>query len=202
MNARSEPIGLNAVISANVASRRHVLGLTQDQLAQRCASRGLEWTRSVIASIEAGNRRLNVDELLLLGASLDIAPIQLLHSDAELVRIGATVYPGRDVRPLMTARPHAAWDREASAADVVADLRRIGLGSAEQKAAARLRLESGQVAEIARRLFGHGLTEERDARAPEGASKQQRAAITAKLINEHLKPAAIEAGYINEESQE
>jgi transcriptional regulator with XRE-family HTH domain len=197
-----EPLDINQVISHNVTAARLRAELTQEQLAQRCVERGLVWSRSVIAAIEAANRRLNIDELLIVAMSLDIATSVLLESDADHVRIGSDEYPGREIRRLLTSRPHMNWRSDVKATDVIDDIKRIGLGSAEQKAATRLRIESAQVAELSRKLFGRGLGEGRDAQAPDGANKQQRAAITARLINQHLKPAAIEAGLIPEETQQ
>lgn len=193
---------VTSVVAKSIARERAALQITQDQLAQRCAKCGLPWTRSVIASLERGARRLNVDELIVVAIALDVAVLRLFATEVEEVRLGNLMFRAPDLPRLLTSRPRPIpTDFTEMTADI-ANMERMALRATEQKAGARLGIEPRSVAALALELFGHGLEEEREARAPAGANKQQRAAITARLIERDLKPAAIKFGYLDEETQQ
>jgi transcriptional regulator with XRE-family HTH domain len=65
-------------IGKAVAKRRHKLGMTAQQLAERCKDRGAPIHRTTITKIENGRARFDVGELLILAAALDIPPALLL----------------------------------------------------------------------------------------------------------------------------
>ena len=56
-----------------VRSRRHALGLTQEQIAERS---GLHWT--YVGQVERGERNLSLTNLLRIADSLDADPGELV----------------------------------------------------------------------------------------------------------------------------
>lgn len=97
---------ISDVVAEQVARLRRVAGMNREQLAARCADLG--WpslTYGVIGSIETGRprekggprtREVSVDELVGLGAALDVPTVLLLTPlDAAQVEI----MPGRAVDP-------------------------------------------------------------------------------------------------------
>jgi transcriptional regulator with XRE-family HTH domain len=77
---------LSDVVAAEVVRIRRAAGLTRDDLAERCARRGLPLTTSTIANIETGRRdgdgrrrrEVTVDELVVLADALKVAPVLLV----------------------------------------------------------------------------------------------------------------------------
>ncbi|WP_075237635.1 helix-turn-helix domain-containing protein [Mycobacterium colombiense] len=66
-----------------VAARRKALNLSASELARRTAELGYPITRGTIAKIESNSRsgKVDVAELLVLAAALDIPPVLLLFSE-------------------------------------------------------------------------------------------------------------------------
>jgi hypothetical protein len=71
---------------------RHPLLPNQDALAKRMEELGQPIDRSTIGRIENGNRSVTVDELFVLAAALDVAPMQLVVplDSEELVAVTPT----------------------------------------------------------------------------------------------------------------
>jgi transcriptional regulator with XRE-family HTH domain len=65
-------------IGEAVARRRRNLGMTAQQLAERCKDLRAPIHRTTITKIENGRTRFDVGELLILAAALDIPPALLL----------------------------------------------------------------------------------------------------------------------------
>ncbi len=88
--ASNEGLGVADVVARNV--RRLRGGRSQDEVARFVRVYGLPWSRSVIASIEAGTRSLDLAEAVLLAAALGVGVGGLLAGDVEeVVRLTGTV---------------------------------------------------------------------------------------------------------------
>jgi transcriptional regulator with XRE-family HTH domain len=81
--AKTWEIDLANRVGRAVQMRRKALKLTAQQLAQRTADLGYPVTRVAISKIEGGLRagKLDVAEVLVLAAALDMPPILLLFPD-------------------------------------------------------------------------------------------------------------------------
>ncbi|MFH0243617.1 hypothetical protein ACGRHY_14585 [Streptomyces sp. HK10] len=72
---------LASAIAHEVRRHRMTLGLSAQQLSDRCAELGMPIQRSVLANLESGRRAtVTVAEVLVLAAALGIAPAQLLFA--------------------------------------------------------------------------------------------------------------------------
>jgi transcriptional regulator with XRE-family HTH domain len=94
-------------VGAAVAERRKELGMTAQQLAQRCGDIGVPIHRTTITKIENGRPRFDLGELVVLAEALKTAPLALLYP-------GPYDGPGDhsvDVLPRQKVRPQvaAAW---------------------------------------------------------------------------------------------
>lgn len=65
-------------VAANVQRRREELRLTYAQLSRRLVGHGRLIPTLGLRRIEAGERRVDVDELLAIALALDVTPITLL----------------------------------------------------------------------------------------------------------------------------
>jgi transcriptional regulator with XRE-family HTH domain len=79
--AKRGPVGETA--SAELRAARARRGLSQQQLADLLAARGHRIRRGAIATIETGDRRMDVDELLAFADVLGVTPLQLLGRAAD-----------------------------------------------------------------------------------------------------------------------
>jgi transcriptional regulator with XRE-family HTH domain len=79
MAARAIEIGeAGGHVAAAVAAHRQRRGLDQAGLAERVTAAGRPMSASVLGKVEAGARRVDVDDLVALAAALDVDPVQLL----------------------------------------------------------------------------------------------------------------------------
>lgn len=101
--AKTWELDLAERVGRAVADRRKALGLTAVQVAAQTADLGYPITRQAVAKIENNNRagKVDVAELIVLAAALDISPMQLLYPD--LVDGPVEVLPGRKVTSLRAA---------------------------------------------------------------------------------------------------
>jgi len=77
-------------IGEAIAARRKTLGITAQQLAERCKHLGVPIHRTTITKIENGRPRFDVGELLVLAVALDVPPVLLLFPglpDGEVERL-------------------------------------------------------------------------------------------------------------------
>ncbi|MGI5247501.1 helix-turn-helix domain-containing protein [Dactylosporangium sp. CA-139066] len=76
---QSWPKSVTRVVATQVKFWRDRRELSANELSRRTAQLGSEVPRSVIANLETGRREsVSVDELLILGAALDVPPLLLL----------------------------------------------------------------------------------------------------------------------------
>ncbi|MFI6274298.1 helix-turn-helix domain-containing protein [Streptomyces sp. NPDC050988] len=79
MAARTIEIGeAGGCVAAAVAKHRQRLGWEQRQLAERVTAAGRPMSASVLGKVEAGARRVDVDDLVALAAALEVPPSRLL----------------------------------------------------------------------------------------------------------------------------
>lgn len=181
--------------------------LRQEEVAQRARFYGLEWTRSIVAALETGRRRITLTEFLALPQILaDLSGEDVTLADLLVGQVIETA-PGIEVDPeslpevLAHGRPRlvpvldrteAAWQSafgldlpggifEGVDESMQAEAWLSGRGEAEQKAARRIDVPAGFVGLAAHALWGRSFTAERDARvaerAAEGASDRSLQAI-------------------------
>ncbi|MFD4368986.1 helix-turn-helix domain-containing protein [Rhodococcus sp. NPDC058521] len=85
-----------ARIGEAVKAARSARGWSAKALADRTAQLGHAVGRATISELETGRRRnIAVAELLILGAALEVPPLQLLYPDLPEGRVD--VWPGREV---------------------------------------------------------------------------------------------------------
>ena len=84
MAARAIQIGeAGGCVAAAVAAHRQRLGWDQARLAERVTEAGRPMSSSVLGKVEAGTRRVDVDDLVALASALDVPPARLLPSSAD-----------------------------------------------------------------------------------------------------------------------
>ncbi len=182
-------------------SIRDTHGVTAEDVAAQARAHGLSWQRSTVASIEIGRRGLSVEEFVLLPAILTEAlrqsggwdekqylPIHVLLEALPSIEMNERLtLPGDALQRVMDGGPLVVLLDESleSMASVLAP-------ETERHAARVLDVEPGAVLIAAVRIWGHGLTEERDRRAAEqqpddearGSRRTRRGHITRQLIEE------------------
>ncbi|MEV6124883.1 helix-turn-helix transcriptional regulator [Streptomyces sp. NPDC052077] len=97
MAARALQIGgSGSHVAEAVAAHRQRLGWDQALLARRVTEAGRPMSASVLGKVEAGTRRVDVDDLVALAAALDVPPARLLPgaSDPDPGPSGQTDGPG------------------------------------------------------------------------------------------------------------
>ena len=76
---------LRAVVGHLIRERREELGLTQDDVAAFLRDAGAgEWNRVAIAALELGRRQLDLEELWLVCAAVDLSLEELLDRGEAL----------------------------------------------------------------------------------------------------------------------
>jgi transcriptional regulator with XRE-family HTH domain len=159
MGTQAEPLA--KVVGRNLATIRRKKGLRQDDVAARARGLGLNWTRATVAALEIGRRLPDLAEAVLLQVVLGVPLRDLLAGSdpIELATGSGRTWPASEARKLIPAPRPAdldwAWLSDAA----------IAAGQiAEQRTAQRLGVTPEQVAAAAFKLWGQGLTDERDAR--------------------------------------
>lgn len=120
--ARAWELGLAARVGTAVQARRKTLKLTAVQLAERTKGLGYPITRVAITKIEGNSRsgKLDVAELTVLAAALDVAPLELLfpgEADSPVERLPGKTVPTAHAASWFAGRPgwldslHGAFDQ-------------------------------------------------------------------------------------------
>lgn len=179
----------SAAIGRNVGWIRKRHRIRQDEVAERARLYGLEWSRSIVAALETGRRRVLVTEFFVLpklledlvgepvtladlvrGQHIEVAPGVEVDNDALQAAL-----PGRPEVVASLSTDDKWWEAALGSDDPGGILDAIptanrevawlsGNGEAEQKAARRLDLPPGHVGLAAHALWGRSLTAERDDR--------------------------------------
>lgn len=170
----TEALTLAEVVGTNLRRIREQRGWLQDEVARRVQRRGVSWTPSVVASIEAGGRGIHFSELVVAAAELGVAFDELMTGKG---RVGITDELTVDLSNFRAAVRGKAGGRRLLD-DATADVRRRAkdgslegrlaaegaIGEAEYRVGRQLDLSPVVVARYAQHLWGRWLWEERDAR--------------------------------------
>ena len=70
-------------VADNIRAVRERRGLTQQQLSVRLGELGRPMLASAVAKVEAGDRRVDVDDLSAFAVALNVSPARLLVPDVE-----------------------------------------------------------------------------------------------------------------------
>jgi transcriptional regulator with XRE-family HTH domain len=183
---------LAKVIGVNVRRVRETYGWHQDETAVRARDWGLDWTRQVVSAVEAGARRVSIEELVLLSRVLHTTPADLLAGVGEVqLTEGATAsldafrhalasdqsksfakgfhVPMPKATAPATNRKWERWwpellNQDDGGAGLLLDARRAAHLEAERVAGRKFKVEPMDIAVAAYGLWGQSLTAERDAR--------------------------------------
>jgi transcriptional regulator with XRE-family HTH domain len=192
---------LDEVIGRAVKTLREQKKMAQDALARACRRKGLQWSRSSIAMLEAGRRSCSISELLIVASALG-APLRLIVSGECL--------PDRPETVMLTAT--TAANLAAISEALVSPSDRLGLrtafrigweigqemsawsiesGDADQKAARQLGISTERLMSVAEPLWGRSLTAERERRVNEGpfSTDDHRALVS---TDDHRVPSSTE----------
>jgi transcriptional regulator with XRE-family HTH domain len=195
--AKRKATELDAAVGRNVRRIREDLGGTQDQLVQALRASGWEVSAATVIALERGERKITIEEGLLLADVLNVAFAELLADDADHphVRLGS-LYPdyGANLRARLTqarlpAKPTA---EETTWMELQQRRRTMGFGTtdtstlesfargslgytandeaareAERHAAERLGISPDEVVRRSYAIWGQTLSDERDARTAE-----------------------------------
>jgi len=88
------PSGLSSRIGAAIRSAREAENVSAVKLAKRTSELGYPIHRTAIANIEAGERAITVQELVILAAALNTSPLALLLDTADET---IQILPGSDM---------------------------------------------------------------------------------------------------------
>jgi transcriptional regulator with XRE-family HTH domain len=188
MVARSRP-SFDAVVGTNVKRMRTERGYSQDDLARLCRDRGLKWSRSTVAAVEACTKKISAEELVLLPIVLDVEIEEFVRHQGT-IRLGdevvlrrwqillilandgnlETAKPRDDEVSILgrgwveSIRPSLGQEVDRSRRTKMKRARASASGEAEQKAARKFGIAAENLAYQAFDLWGRSLTEERDRR--------------------------------------
>jgi len=196
-------VTIDTIVGSNVRRLRIARGWSQDEVARRAREEGLRWSRSSVAATEAGNKTIDVAELVLLSLALDARVDELLAGEGpvqlgaevtrrlwEVRRILASDGATKGIEPpkgevqiwasteLERRMPNLRAHMEAVRQQLSAKARSAARGEAEQKAARKFQIRADVLSTIALDLWGRSLTEERDARVNDAATQS----VSAKSI--------------------
>jgi transcriptional regulator with XRE-family HTH domain len=163
----AKQISISKAIGAYVRQRREVLKCNQEDLARRAREYGLAWMQPTVASIEAGRRRLTVEEFILLREILDtVSHTDLLQEGYEIALTPTFTVRSGDLRAWLGGRQHPLERIPTANRLLLAkfQLEDAAAQDAERKAARKLHVEPLVIAKTAKALWGHSLTEERNNR--------------------------------------
>lgn len=160
MNDKTEAVVFEAALVDSLRVRRGQRGESQEDVAAAAREVGLDWTRATVANIEAGKRHLSPGEFVALPLVYGERLVDLLPQEPTTLG-GTLVAKPEDVEALL-CKGRGVRLRLAERARVPTGVH--AQGEAERHAAKRLGLEPARVARVAVRLWGHGLTQERDRR--------------------------------------
>jgi len=155
-------ISLTELIGLNLREWRMRELLTQDELAALGRNRGLEWSRSVVASIENGNRPLLVDELVALTLIGGPTPADLLSgSKSARIQVAEVTCALSVIREVIVGQYEGKIKYRTLRTLLVEESAQL---EAEQKAARKLGVTPEVIAAAALELWSNSFTSERNDR--------------------------------------
>lgn len=185
-----EPLSLQQALADAMRRLRQKNGWSQDGLAEVARDLlGLSWTRSTVSDLEARPRRrdLSIDEFVLLPGMLEVSETELAedivrHEDSEELLNAERALRRWLAHNLKESRERSSYEdysgirdvRAALAADANRRAENLALRQTEKNVARALKADPTEVAKAALRLWGHGVTEERDRLVDETPGKGDR----------------------------
>lgn len=206
-----ENLTIGQVVGANVRDLRREFGLTLSDLSVQLREYGINWSTGRLSDIEVGRGTVSVHVLLSLALALTeangrvvVPPRGLLDTDDAVV-----ISDELTLQPESFARLVDGKLAEVTVGDAVGGVEEFrellksmkgkaepgltrgqmkdGLKSfalADERAAKKLELTKQEMVGASYRRWGRLMSQEVDARAPEGATAQKRGHITRELIAE------------------
>lgn len=161
-----EPTTIPEQIGQRVREIREAAGRSQDECAAAAQAAGLNWTRGAVAALETGRRGLSAEEFLLLPTAMvlldgaDHTLAELFDFNGPMIELANNRAIGpRTLRLLVQGRPvkpsKPGWQP---------GILSMAQREAERHAARLLGVSPEQIASAALKLWGRGLTEEREDR--------------------------------------
>lgn len=212
--ARSERT-FQQVVAANVRRLRETRGFSQDDLAARARSLGVDWRRTTVANIENGRKTPTVEVLVVLAASLTVEDetgepgtvllADFAHTSGRVMIDGAFSLPGQLVEAALSGSqlviepdrvrvsPAAEVELPAGPLPDADDVLRVleGWREADERAAQRAGIEQEVAAAYMARLWSRPLSEQSVAAAgehvPGRALAQRKGRATRELSAELLR---------------
>lgn len=209
---------LSSAIGDRLRELRVDAELSQDDVAAAMRFLGVSWQRSTVATVEAGERSLSLEEVLVLALALS----RLTHRDLRLsdllpqwtgkeadefrILVGELEVEASDLVAVLGGRKVVASEAFTRPGVKLADLEdaevyrwrsrepgaTVARGrEAEQRAARKLGVEVDLVVAAAERTWGRGLTEERDRRLRDRLPKGTEPA-RARAISGHVTRELLE----------
>jgi transcriptional regulator with XRE-family HTH domain len=180
------PVPLAEALRRRIRELRQERGWTQDELGGWASAHGLAWTRDTASHVEDGSRAVSFEEVLVLLRVFKIGlsglfpddhpPLELSRAHvwepAGLVDILNGVFQQQDEDEVQR------WQAE----DEEAAITRL----AEVKAAQALGVGRADLNMAARRLWGRGLTAERDRRLAEATGDREVSARSRQAMRGHV----------------
>ncbi len=159
---KNAEISLTELIGCNLRDWRVRKSITQDELAALGRNGGLEWSRSIVASIENGNRSLIVDELVALALVGGPSPAELLSgSKSARVQVAEVTYALSVIREVVVGPYVSRIKHQTLRTLLVEESAQL---EAEQKAARKLGVTAEVIAATALELWSNSFTSERNER--------------------------------------
>lgn len=196
------PVTLEELVGANLRRWRQLKGRSIEQFASEAQWWGLPWIPSTVGKVERGERTLQAAELVLL--SQCVKGLDNLLNGDETLRVALTDQTTLELRDMKRAlagrlafNPDAPVTRDADASDEVdiyGFIDEVILNEAhspedaarrdhERRLAKTLGVAPLELAKASFRLWGHGLTEEREHRLKQAGTMTPR---TKQALRGHL----------------
>ncbi|MFE5480524.1 helix-turn-helix domain-containing protein [Nocardia sp. NPDC056541] len=181
------------VVGLNLKRVRVKAGESQSECAQRVSAFGLNWAQSHVSAYESGKKAsAPIEELLILSRIYGVQLHEWFEGEGE-VALTKSFAIGRDeMRDALQGKGKRLKSRPV---DFTNDVRL----PADESIATRLDIERDEAIRIARKLWGHTATEERDKRLAHHGTKDPaamrnlRGGMTKRLANEiklHMEEGA------------
>lgn len=185
----TQPLAL--ALGHRVRTLRAERGWSQLRLAELAVESGLrDWRRPLIANLEAGHRRLDIGEAIVL-ASIFGLPLADLVPSERLLLTEHRAMSSDQVRWYLTGGHEGVED---GSRDLEMDAgyfawvlaRATEMEEATAKAARTLGVSSAELADLAETVWGASLTAERDRRLAEMPDAEQISARTRQARRGHM----------------
>lgn len=223
MDDVAEERTIEQIVGRNIRRARERTGLTLSEISKELRGYGISWSTGRLGDIEAGRGTASVQVVVMLALVLSslggsvVRPVDLLHAEVPVL-----IGPGHAMRPgpfnelveqglpdaevgMFTdseVRLRSAFSSMYDALEgigTVVSLAQAGkaietFSDADYRNARRLQVDRNAYIGACLRLWGRLLSEETEARAPEGASPQKKGRITRELLGSLRGQLRVDAG--------